>query len=316
MCIVCVKPAGVSMPDQTSINNMWHNNPDGAGLMYAINNKVIIEKGFMALSDFNDCLSKLAKKYDLTKLPMVLHFRIGTAGGNIPENTHPFPITDSIGALKKLRIDAPIGVAHNGIIDVKPRQKDISDTMEYIASQLAPLRRAVNDFYKDKNLMLMIENAITSKMAFLTKEGDIYTIGSFQKEGGLLYSNSSYLYANQYRYLSGAWYSYEGLNNDDFYLAHKSVKAARMLMYLDDFDDSCDFVESSSYAIDENGEFFDGYDNIIAIDEHYGVYVYDIDADAFREIPNAHVFDAIGNHINFDINMASSCEVLLAKQDG
>lgn len=45
MCIIAVKPAGIKMPERDQIEIMWHNNPDGAGIMYSLNGKVYIEKG-------------------------------------------------------------------------------------------------------------------------------------------------------------------------------------------------------------------------------------------------------------------------------
>ena len=171
---------------------MWYANPDGAGFMYADEGHVHIEKGFMSLKDFNAALERLAKEHDLTTLAMVMHFRITTHGGTKPENTHPFPITDNVASLKKLHGKAKIAVAHNGIIDITPRSKDISDTMEYVASQLAPLHRALPEFYKNKHAMLMVSNAIQSKMVFLTGKGELYTIGKFETEDGMLYSNTSY----------------------------------------------------------------------------------------------------------------------------
>ena len=184
MCIIAAKPAGVNMPEDKILENMWNRNDDGAGFMYAVNGKVYIEKGFMKYKDLKTRLDQLGRKYNLRKLPMVMHFRITTHGGTKPENCHPFPISDSVGMLKKLKLTTSIGVAHNGIIPISPR-KDISDTMEYIASQLAPLSKAVPMFYKDKNLMQMTANAIDSKMAFLTGDGKIYTIGDFIADKGI-----------------------------------------------------------------------------------------------------------------------------------
>ena len=35
MCIIAIKPAGTHLPTTTTIENMWYNNRDGAGFMYA-----------------------------------------------------------------------------------------------------------------------------------------------------------------------------------------------------------------------------------------------------------------------------------------
>lgn len=192
MCIIACKPIGIDMPDADTITNMWYSNPDGAGFMYNHDGRVHISKGYMKLDKFLEAIDKLAKKIDLTRTGVVMHFRITTHGGTKPENTHPFPVSDSLPMLRKLTVSAKLGVAHNGIIDITPRSKDISDTMEYVMSQLAPLSRALPRFYENKDAMLMVKNAIDSKMAFLTPEGMIHTIGDFNMHNGILYSNPSY----------------------------------------------------------------------------------------------------------------------------
>ena len=168
--------------------------------MYNCDGRVHIEKGYMSLDKFLEAIDRLSKRLDLTKTGVVMHFRITTHGGTKPENTHPFPVSDSLPLLKKLKCSAKLGVAHNGIIDISPRSKDISDTMEYVMSQLAPLSRALPNFYENKDAMLMVKNAIDSKMAFLTGDGDIRTIGDFTIRDGILYSNHSFeYYWNSYR---------------------------------------------------------------------------------------------------------------------
>ena len=47
MCIICAKPAKTAFPDAETIRTMWYRNPDGAGIMYARDGKVCIEKGFI-----------------------------------------------------------------------------------------------------------------------------------------------------------------------------------------------------------------------------------------------------------------------------
>lgn len=270
MCVICCKPSGADMPLQTYIDNMWNRNSDGAGIMYAVDGRVHIEKGFMSYEDFKDRLKSLGEQYDLKKLPLVMHFRITTHGGTKPENCHPFPISDSVGILSKLRQTTNIGVAHNGIIDITPR-KGISDTMEYIISQLAPLSKAVPTFYKNKHLIQMISNAIDSKMAFLTNTGDIYTIGSFEKDGEIMYSNTSYKYGwgwGNYKWghssalaLSDSW---EVMDSGDQYFY-------RNVMWLDD----------GEYVKDPEGNYWEGD---YAIDNYGGVYEYDHDAGALRRL--------------------------------
>jgi hypothetical protein len=193
MCIIAIKPAGISMPAETTIENMWYNNSDGAGLMYATGGNVHIEKGFMSLKAFKKALKQLEKNIDVVNTPVVLHFRITTHGETSAGNTHPFPVTEKLPLLQMTKYKAPLAIAHNGIIDIKPSKGDISDTMEYIISQLAPLHQLKKDFYRQDAGKKLIYNAIKSKMAFLDGAGRIETIGDFiTGEDGLLYSNSSY----------------------------------------------------------------------------------------------------------------------------
>lgn len=192
MCIIVVKPAGVKLPAMNTLENCWYNNNDGAGFMYATGGTVHIEKGFMSLKDFKAALKRLKKSIDVTNTPMVLHFRITTHGGTSPGNTHPFPVSEKLPLLTMTKSKTPLGVAHNGIIDITPSKKDISDTMEYIINQLAPLYQLKKDFYRRPAGKKLIYNFIKSKMVFLDGNGRIETIGDFITEDGVLYSNSSY----------------------------------------------------------------------------------------------------------------------------
>jgi len=192
MCVIAVKPANAAMIDNKTIENMWYNNDDGAGFMYPGPGGVKIRKGFMSLKSLKKALKALEKEIDTTATPIILHFRIGTSGGNIAANTHPFPVSENLAALQKTQLTAPLAVAHNGVIDIRPRKKDISDTMEYILSQLAPLYQLKKDFYRLEAGKQLVYNAIQSKMAFMDAAGRISLIGKFEKDGEYYFSNFSY----------------------------------------------------------------------------------------------------------------------------
>lgn len=298
MCIIAAKPAGVTMPSTEKIENMWNRNSDGAGIMYAVDNKVHIEKGFMTYASFNTKLDELRGKYNLDKLPVVMHFRITTHGGTKPENCHPFPITDSVGMLRKLNQTAQIGVAHNGIIDIRPR-KGISDTMEYIASQLAPLSKAVPNFYKNKHLMQMISNAIDSKMAFLTSGGKIYTIGDFVENGGVMYSNRSFERTTSWRdyyygcYEADSWELYSGV-------PHYRYKP---VMWLDD--------AKGEFIVTSDGDMLSGE---YAIDADKNVYEYDYELDALVKVP-ALAYNSEAMLLNYDADSQLCVNELIATGD-
>lgn len=314
MCIIAAKPAGVAMPDRDTIRTMWNGNGDGAGLMYIKDNRVIIEKGFMKYKAFAKKLDELERKMDLTSTPVVMHFRITTHGGTKPENCHPFPITDCIGALGKRKTNTDIGVAHNGIINIVPR-KGISDTMEYIASQLAPLKRALPRFYENKNAMLLVKNAIDSKMAFLTKEGKIYTVGDFIEDEGILYSNYSYCkYTNPYRNLGNySCYGYGGWDMyDDDYWNSSALDEIEPLMWL----------EEGDYIRTDRGEMYEGYDYLMDADGKVYQYDYKMDEAVMLKDCTAHSVDGLPKRFDYELaamTPVSTCSVthaIMAKWTG
>lgn len=287
MCIIAAKPAGVKMPSDRYIHNMFVNNDDGAGFMYASNGKVHIEKGIMSEEAFMNKLDALSKDFDLDKLPMVMHFRITTHGGTKPENCHPFPVSDSMGMLKKLRCKTDLGVAHNGIITIDVRDKTISDTMEYVASQLAPLKRAVPKFYKNKNLLQMIYNAIGSKMAIMNADGEITLIGNFYENEGVSYSNEGYKHDILYRRTPYSMCLYDYGDGDQTYMNDYYCVE---LMWLDS--------AKGEYVRCPDGELLDGDD--FAIDSKGNLYLFDYESNMFERFYAATAHNATGSQLKFD----------------
>lgn len=306
MCVIVAKPSGIKMPTQDQITDMWYTNPDGAGFMYEKNGTVYIRKGFMYLQDFLDALDRLATKHDLTELPIVMHFRITTHGGTKPENCHPFPITDSLGVLTKLDSKTKLGVAHNGIIPITPR-KDISDTMEYILSQLAPLHRAVPKFYANKDLMEMVYNAVHSKLAFLTDKGEIFTVGDFQERDGILYSNLNHEWSQlrSFKYSSTHPYDWDSYDWDSYDWS-KDNGAIRGT-----------FLDRTVMWVDEDIGYITGVDDIdpgygmYALDCDNNVYEYDEAVDALVMIPGATLHSNTGTTIRFNLRAPSTMRELV-----
>ena len=286
MCIIAAKPAGTKMPATTTIENMWYRNHDGAGFMYAHGGTVHIEKGFMKLDDFKKALERVQEKVNLNATSVVMHFRIATHGGVMPANTHPFPVTSSISMLQKLKCTTSLGVAHNGIISSVNPRKGISDTMEYIASQLAPLYKGVPTFYENPNLMEMVSNAIESKLAILTGKGALYTIGNFETDEGILYSNSSYkAYKFEGKYWDDCWGRY----------AHYPVGYADVPY---EFSYSCLmrslWDDENTYAVDGKGRLLDMFEDELAVDGEGKLYKYVYSCDGFVQIPGGRAYDANG----------------------
>jgi hypothetical protein len=251
----------------------------------------------MSLPAFEKALAELADTKDLTATPLVMHFRIRTHGGTIPECTHPFPITDSVGALKKLQIRTDIGVAHNGIIHSVTPRKGISDTMEYIATQLAPLKRALPRFYENKHARLMVQNAIESRMAFLTQSGEIHTIGDFVEDNGVLYSNTSYL---PWTYRASSWNSYYATADGSPYVVDYGDDAydCKPLMWLE---------EPGQYIVTAEGDMVEAEWHLV--DAAGRVYEYDFDADVALRWPGATAFGAEGLPVRYEEDLADMVAV-------
>lgn len=307
MCIICVKPKGVAMPPSTWIDNMWYCNHDGAGFMYADGKNVVIRKGYMTLKDFKAALDELGGERKLKDTAIVMHFRIGTAGGNIPANTHPFPVTDAISILQKLSDRTKLGVAHNGVIDITTRQKDISDTMEYIASELAPLYRYDNEFYRSKDLLQMISNRTTSKWAFMNPKGEIYTVGAFVEDGGCLFSNSTYNSTYYYRRVPtsaiGLPYSDDLYDDWNYNLYHGEYTDQLMLLNDDE------------YIVDEDdGEFYTVDEGTFFVDSDGFLYIYDEYVQcAMPIVGNYRLYNREGGEVKF--NADAACDMLVMDDD-
>lgn len=193
MCVIAAKPAGVKMPTREQIQTMWYNNPDGAGIMYVLDGQVNIDKGYMRLSDFLERVQSLQRIIDMDAIPVVLHFRIASAGGVRPENCHPFPLTACEKVIRELRCTTELGMAHNGTIHGYGNSS-LSDTMQFMLLQLAPMSRAVPRFWNNRYCLEMIANATRgSWIVLLGGDGALVTIGDFFLErNGIYYSNKTY----------------------------------------------------------------------------------------------------------------------------
>jgi hypothetical protein len=187
MCIIAIKQAGLKGIDKDILENCFDNNPDGAGIMYNDNGKVVIKKGFMRFEDLWQavrCIKKIEAK------TVVYHFRIGTSGGNVAKNTHPFPISEKTKDLEKLEVVTDIGFAHNGVIDIDV-DKGISDTMTYI-KRIAKFKGLIGAQDADF-LALMGLSTKGSRLTILYPNGTVITTGNgWIVDNGITYSNGTY----------------------------------------------------------------------------------------------------------------------------
>lgn len=216
MCIIAYKPAGKAMFSADLVKNMFENNPDGAGFMYAKDGKVHYAKGYMSLDDLNKALDVLKKKVDLDSVPLVMHFRISTQGGVDKSLCHPFPVCSSYASMRKLKGTCDCAIAHNGIISyastyasynggyyrsgnyvvhAETKEPDYNDTMTYIKKYFYPVSKGKSGWYMDKDLVSFFSTGHMlggNRFAILSGDGHLEWLGSKVRHDGYIFSNSSY----------------------------------------------------------------------------------------------------------------------------
>ena len=232
MCVICYKPAGALMPAKKTFKAMYRHNPDGAGFMYLDGGKVQIVKGLMSYSAFQNALAQVRDKVDS---PFVFHFRIATHGGISPEMTQPFPLTSSGRQLRATRTTADTGIAHNGIIMLCNDARKMSDTAQFISQYMTRICTGRAPF-DDINLDI-IESCIDSKMCILEASGAVHILGhGWLEDGGLLYSNSSYL---DYKTTKKA--AHKAAKNDYYYAPYSWDMLGDSSDYCDGYCNTCTY---------------------------------------------------------------------------
>lgn len=217
------------MPNEATLKECFRCNRDGAGYMFPEDGKVQIKKGFMTFDALNTSLKADYERLGSTT-PFVLHFRIGTHGGNNQANTHPFPLSKNMSDLRQLYCRTNCGIAHNGIISLTStrtteyvqeydpelkcmvqsyKQADYSDTMKFITDYLSLIIQNKNWYMNEDNITL-IEKLIggSNKLAIMNADGHTTLIGSFIEDEGVFYSNSSYKVYNRTTSWDYDWQDY------------------------------------------------------------------------------------------------------------
>lgn len=177
MCLLIVKPAGVSIPDRI-LTNASISNPHGAGVGWTD------ERGRLKMDKSPDYdgedIAEILQP--LLHLPAIIHFRYTTHGGTNHANAHPFFVGDVL-------------AAHNGVIGgYGDGRRDISDTRDFLDSFIAPRLKSGNDIFHKRTLRRIgAEIGAGNKIAFLDREGQVgianESAGTWQ--GGAWYSNDS-----------------------------------------------------------------------------------------------------------------------------
>ena len=275
MCIIAVKQAHHKMIDESIIETMFQNNPDGAGYMYSCNNKVHIEKGFMTLKELLNSLDNLKKKVNIEEIPLILHFRISTSGKVDGATCHPFPVTSDLNALRKTHVITNLGMAHNGVIyDFEEKKSIYSDTQLFISKCVSYLYDMNHKFLHDDRTTNLFEPIINgSRLAFLDRHGNIYRYGEWCEDDGIYYSNEGYIpWQTRYYHYDSSYYDnyYYG---DDYYYYGDDEKEMEILEKL------------------ENHEELTNYDDICYIRTMY---------DIVEESNGVEIYDVIGMFVKVD----------------
>lgn len=192
MCVAVIKKAGSPLPDAETLKLCWEANRDGAGMAYRVPGGIRILKGFMTLESFLHAFRE--HYYEMKDTDCFFHFRIATAGGVYSGMTHPFPVSNKSDGLKSTDIVASKVMMHNGILPLRPRSADWSDSAE-LSAILAEKYKSV-----EQEALLLTNATLNSsnKVAVMDSEG-IRTYGPWTEHKGLLFSNMLWEYHQEFR---------------------------------------------------------------------------------------------------------------------
>ena len=169
MCILIIKPKGAKMPPLATLKKCAISNPDGCGIATP---KMIYRS--LNFDTFADHALNVADDQ-----PAIIHFRYATHGSIKKENCHPFK-------------DRATGIryAHNGVLPVEPIA-DMTDSETAFKQYFMPIIKRYGIYSQE--LKEVADKLIgSSKIAFLTPDGDLRVFGQFIEYNGCYYSNNTF----------------------------------------------------------------------------------------------------------------------------
>jgi predicted glutamine amidotransferase len=186
MCVICIKPQGVVI-NVKDLKLMFEANSHGAGFAILEKGKVYYKKGLMSIEE----LIQEIKEFNTPKYDLVVHCRLASVGGITSELTHPFPITDKKEKLLSLEGYSKVVLFHNGTLYYN-RLSNLSDT--------ADLALKLNELKVTPEKLVKILSLFSDQKFVLMTSKKIYHIGEFFEHKGLLVSNLSWKWVNQFKY--------------------------------------------------------------------------------------------------------------------
>ena len=176
MCIAILNLKGTLSKE--TLQTCWNSNPHGAGLIY--NNPDGLQI-FKELKSFQVFYNEYIKQRKLNKRSkFAIHFRISTSGKIDLTNCHPFEINKDTAFI------------HNGMIDIKPLNKKVSDTFTF--NELI-FKKLGKDWQSNKAMIELLENYIYGSKRVVLNSDNSHVIlnedsGHWDEDNW--YSNNSY----------------------------------------------------------------------------------------------------------------------------
>lgn len=166
MCVIVSKYPGQPIPPDI-VEDCFYANPDGFGVAYLKNGRLLEKKGLFTLQQ----TQKIVRK--LRHFRAFLHFRIRTAGPISDDNCHPFRVAGDRGLM-----------VHNGCLDLEtgPDRSDTAELAEILQTH------SQRDIIRGRD---MLENwhGGGNRLAFLFDDGSSMRTGKWFVEQGLQFSN-------------------------------------------------------------------------------------------------------------------------------
>jgi predicted glutamine amidotransferase len=171
MCIIIINKSNI-LPYESFIGNN-EINPDGIGIFYAENDKLIVKK-FAPNPNLKEVYNYYKEIRSETENTMVLHFRKRSKGEISIDGVHPYYINDNL------------VMAHNGTFKDLGND-DISDTKVFANK----LKELPSNFLEDEKIFANIKKqAEDNRLVFMDNKGNITIIDEGKK--GELYNGDWY----------------------------------------------------------------------------------------------------------------------------
>lgn len=170
MCVIIVHQDGKWILQKKDYHTAFENNPDGYGVMWAEDGKVMVRRG-MEWDGFKKVMMQITGK------PHVTHFRWATHGDAQKKNCHPFQVTEDVWMM------------HNGIIDIPIWEENRSDSYHFAKYVVGPFLKAYPHLYGTAKFDEWVRTMAGrgNKFAFIRSDGKMQIVneraGTWINEG-------------------------------------------------------------------------------------------------------------------------------------